>query len=676
MSPRRSMSALLAALLLPVAAEAQVTYLGSESQINLTSAGAQIAPAVAAADFGGHYFVAWQSFDQDGSGAGVYGRLFSAEGQPRTGEVLLATTTAGDQVTPALASRFDLFQAVWAAQGKDGDGFGIVLRRFDHLGAPVGGEILVNTTTVGNQISPRVAAADPQFVVVWTGPNPAAPSQTEVWARRFALDGQPFSGELRANATTSGNQSQPAVAVAADGSFLVAWTSDQGDGSGYGVFARRFDAAGNATTGDIVVPAATLFDQTSPAVAALATGGYVVVWSSALQGLPSPLGPQPIVLAQRFDSLGNKVGPPIQVTGQSFDRQEAPAVAAESGGGFVVAWEATVAGSGDRQTRGRRYDASGSATTGEFPLNTTAAGDQAAPALATQPGGRFVATWASFGQDGSSWGIFGQRFGTPLEPCVADDTTLCLNDGRFRITVSWATALGTSGAGRAVPLTGDTGYFWFFDAANVEIVIKVLEACHPFGNYWVFAGGLTNVQATIVVADTEAGETHAYANPLGTMFQPIQDAGNFFVCSGATTPPAAARAAPVSTRASTGSTQQALAAPCTPNAETLCLNGGRFEVKVDWTTFQGQSGTGKAVPLTADTGYFWFFGPANVEMVIKALDGCGINQSYWVFAGGLTDVFTRIRVRDTVTDLVWERTNPQQTPFQPIQDVNAFPACP
>ena len=106
------------------------------------------------------------------------------------------------------------------------------------------------------------------------------------------------------------------------------------------------------------------------------------------------------------------------------------------------------------------------------------------------------------------------------------------------------------------------------------------------------------------------------------------------------------------------------------------MTGFHTEVRSDWTTFQGQSGAGQAFALTADTGYFWFFGAANVEMVIKVLDGCGVNGSVWVYAGGLTDVLTQVRVRDTVTDQVWERTNPQQTPFQPIQDVNAFPVCP
>lgn len=666
----------LLALLAAAPAAAQIVYLGSEIPVNTTTAGAQIAPAAAAGSSLGRLFVAWQSFDQDGSGAGVYGRLFDADGTPLSAEARLSTTTAGEQVTPAVASRYDLFKAVWASQNRDGDGYGIVLRLFDHLGQPIGGtyggELLVNQTTAGNQIQPDLAMADPGFVVVWTGPNPASPGQTEIWARRYALDGQALSGEFRVNVATSGNQLQPAVAMAADGSFLVVWASDQGDGSGYGVFARRFDAGGNATTGDLLLPAATLHDQTAPAAAALSTGGYAVAWQSALQAGSSQLGPQPIIVAQRLDGAGQKVGPALQVTPESSHRQEAPALAAEASGGFVVAWQATDVDSGDIQSLGRRFDAAGTALTGEFPLHTTNANEQATPALAALPGGRFTAAWASFGQDGSSWGIFAQRFGTPLEPCAPDATTLCLNGGRFRVTVAWATALGTSGQGQAVPLTSDTGYFWFFNEENVEIVIKVLEACTPFGNYWVFAGGLTNVEATIVVTDTASGETRAYGNPLGTMFQPIQDAGHFFACSGATTAPEEPRA----TRALPPAQAAAAAAACVANAETLCLNDGRFEVRVDWAIFDGQSGTGQAVPLTADTGYFWFFGAANVEMVIKVLDGCGVNASYWVFAGGLTDVFTHIRVRDTVTDMVWERTNPQQTPFQPIQDVGAFPVCP
>jgi len=93
-------------------------------------------------------------------------------------------------------------------------------------------------------------------------------------------------------------------------------------------------------------------------------------------------------------------------------------------------------------------------------------------------------------------------------------------------------------------------------------------------------------------------------------------------------------------------------------------------------TFKGtvtDSGTG--VALTSNTGYFWFFAPGNVEMVIKVLRGCGVNNSYWVFAGGLTNVKTVLKVTDTVTGKVRTYVNPQNTSFQPIQDVDAFAVC-
>jgi hypothetical protein len=126
----------------------------------------------------------------------------------------------------------------------------------------------------------------------------------------------------------------------------------------------------------------------------------------------------------------------------------------------------------------------------DFPLNTTVAGDQIAPALSGSS--QLVAAWASFGQDGSSFGAFAQRLGVAVEPCVADATTLCLNGDRFRIRATFATAAGAGGPAQAVALTADSGYYWFFDDANVEIVVKIVDACGlaGFDNFWVFATGL------------------------------------------------------------------------------------------------------------------------------------------------------------------------------------------
>lgn len=84
----------------------------------------------------------------------------------------------------------------------------------------------------------------------------------------------------------------------------------------------------------------------------------------------------------------------------------------------------------------------------------------------------------------------------------------------------------------AKTMTPDTGYFWFFNEANVEVVVKVLHGCPVNDRIWVFAGGLTNVGAEIRVEDTESPAAKVYGNPLGMTFQPIQDTAAFEGCDG------------------------------------------------------------------------------------------------------------------------------------------------
>ena len=108
----------------------------------------------------------------------------------------------------------------------------------------------------------------------------------------------------------------------------------------------------------------------------------------------------------------------------------------------------------------------------------------------------------------------------------------------------------------------------------------------------------------------------------------------------------------------------------------IFLNDGRFKVEAEWANFEGSGGHARAEQLTDDTGYLWFFNPANVEVVVKVLDGCGFNDRFWVFAGGLTNVEVELRVEDTETGQVNVYANELGRPFQPIQDLEAFAACP
>jgi len=88
----------------------------------------------------------------------------------------------------------------------------------------------------------------------------------------------------------------------------------------------------------------------------------------------------------------------------------------------------------------------------------------------------------------------------------------------------------------------------------------------------------------------------------------------------------------------------------------------RFAVKIDWKTSDGKS-SGVAAPIkyTPDSGLFWFFGPDNIEVLLKVLNACSLNDEYWVFAGGLTNVHVLITVTDSITGAFVSTTNGRET---------------
>lgn len=115
-------------------------------------------------------------------------------------------------------------------------------------------------------------------------------------------------------------------------------------------------------------------------------------------------------------------------------------------------------------------------------------------------------------------GVFKITFVPVEEVCPGGPTTLCLTRGRFRVEVQWRVANhGTSGVGQAVPVTDSAGAFWFFDPANIELVVKVLDGRAINGRFWLFYGALSNVEYTITVTDTHTGDVKTYFNPQGRL---------------------------------------------------------------------------------------------------------------------------------------------------------------
>jgi ELWxxDGT repeat protein len=254
--------------------------------------------------------------------------------------------------------------------------------------------------------------------------------------------------------------------------------------------------------------------------------------------------------------------------------------------------------------------------------------------------------------------------------CVPSATVLCLGGGRFRVEARWRDFEGHTGLGQAAPVTADTGTFWFFSPSNVEVIVKVLDGRGLNGHRWVFYGALSSVEYTLVVTDTETGLTQRYFNPAGQLssfadtqaFGPLGAAEKRAAEKRAAEKRAAKRATVVAPPSppvrAVGRLDAAATGACQATATRLCLQGGRFAVEASWKDFQGHTGQGQAVSLSGDTGYFWFFGADNVEVVLKVLDGTALNGKHWVFYGALSSVEYRLTVTDTETGKIKTYDNP------------------
>ncbi|HVS12789.1 MAG TPA: hypothetical protein VMV46_02605 [Thermoanaerobaculia bacterium] len=263
-----------------------------------------------------------------------------------------------------------------------------------------------------------------------------------------------------------------------------------------------------------------------------------------------------------------------------------------------------------------------------------------------------------------------------LEPsCSTEPVTgsVCLGDERFRVSVDWLDRVsGQRGRATGSALTRDTASFWFFEEDNVELLVKVLDGRGINDAHWVYTGAVSDVAYWVTVFDTVTGDSVTYENRQGSQCgvgdvdalpEDDERAGLFGLLGPL---PPADPPVPGPDNAS---------ATCVPTDTRLCLQDGRFTVEVEWESSLAApaAGAGRAVPATADSGYFWFFSPENVELVVKVLDARAINAHYWVYTGALSDVAYTVTVTDTLTGAVRNHDNPEGSQCGQ-GDVEAFPA--
>jgi hypothetical protein len=212
---------------------------------------------------------------------------------------------------------------------------------------------------------------------------------------------------------------------------------------------------------------------------------------------------------------------------------------------------------------------------------------------------------------------------------VTPPEELQLHDGRFAVYVDWRDVrTGSSGTGEALMFSGTSGFFYFFDEDNLEVVVNVLDGTGFNGHFWFFYAGLTDLEYDLTVVDRVTGLERTYH----------QEAGD--LCGQADI-----RAFPVS------SVSVPFAPPLsTKNRTPLSLKGGRFEVEVRYRVPQrDEEGLGQPMAVTDDTGVFSFFHPEIPDLAVKIVDGRAFNGKFWFFTGSLSNVEFEITVTDTET---------------------------
>ena len=285
-------------------------------------------------------------------------------------------------------------------------------------------DVLVNTVTAGEQKIPAVALdANENFVVVWEAHRQGSHVGISVFGRRFDSSGTPLGPEFQVASHTTDFRRYPSIAMRSSGEFVVVWQNMAYPGhTSLGTFARLYDAAGNPAGPEFQVAAETL-RQFSTSVAMDQSGRFVVAW----KGLTA--AGQADIWARRFDASGNALDAGFVVNAYTTDQQVRPSVAMDGAGNFVVAWESFTHPDPNANTCyqvrsfARRFDASAIPQGSDIPVSSNATQDQIEPRIALTDAGQFMVVWDSSRCGRSS--VFGRVFdstGTPAGPNIAVDT--------------------------------------------------------------------------------------------------------------------------------------------------------------------------------------------------------------------------------------------------------------
>ena len=197
---------------------------------------------------------------------------------------------------------------------------------------PLGSEVQVNTSTYDFQNVPEIISlTNGNQVIIWQSPHEGFGYQ--IYAQRYDSSGNTIGSEFNLSSDKNFSSSWVSAAALSDGSFIATWSTYRKDGSGYGVYGQRFASNGNLLGDEFLINTETSDMQRNSSIAALADGGFVIAWESDQQD-----GSNAGIYAQRFSSTGTKVGSEFQVNTYTEGRQDNPSAFSLENGGFGITW--------------------------------------------------------------------------------------------------------------------------------------------------------------------------------------------------------------------------------------------------------------------------------------------------------------------------------------------------
>ena len=434
-----------------------------------------------------------------GSKAPISMSLEVDEGEP----FALHAFTVGDQTTPVItALENGNLLAVWknsntsSATGGDGSNGSINARILDAEGKPQSPEFRVNETTTNDQAHPSVTTlANGEVLMTWTS---SQSGNYRIYGRRYDEDGNALGGEFSLTESAGAHQYEPSISALADGGYLVSWQDSDLDGSGYGVFAQRFDS-NDQGSGQFRVNTHSTDGQYTPDTEALPDGGYIITWagrgsdqandngvyirqysadgktivettaSSTIAGgqnnskvtvlsdggyvvsWTSNHGGNSDVYARQFNAKGEPIGDDFRVSTESTGNEHNRDIIALDDGGFMVSWDKGSNGDG---VYARRFNEYGEPQGEVFQLNDYMGGAQTNVQLLLMSDGRVATAWQSAGEDGSGTGVYGRYLSL---------------DGVVKETVPEGTSVGRIHVND--PDLGDTHLFELTDDADGRFAI-------------------------------------------------------------------------------------------------------------------------------------------------------------------------------------------------------------